>query len=278
MKNNMKILGIVVLYNFNNENIDNIKTYCTYCNKIIAIDNSENKCKDNIKKIKEIKNLEYLNLDGNYGIAKALNIGMQYAIANEYEWVLTMDQDSRFNNNIIDVYFKTLKDELLDDIAVISPNYFFDRKKNKIYNGYKKLQYTMQSGNLVNVEIYKKIGEFKEEFFIDGVDYEYCIRANKNKYKIIECGNAVLYHRPATTKRTFFGFKYGYCNSTRIYYQVRNLLWISKRYCNLKMILIVIYKLFKIVFLFDNKIEYLRMFRLGVKDYKKDRLGKLIDE
>ena len=47
---------------------------------------------------------------------------------------------------------------------------------------------------------------------------------------------------------------------------------------NLKMILIVIYKLFKIVFLFDNKIEYLRMFRLGVKDYKKDRLGKLIDE
>ena len=278
MKNDIQILGIVVLYNFDNEIINNIKTYCNYCDKTIAIDNSEDKCKDSVNKLKEIKNLEYVNLGGNYGIAKALNIGMQYAINNEYNWALTMDQDSKFNDNIINEYFKTLKDVFLDDIAVISPNYYFDRKINKTYSGYKELQYTMQSGNLINVEVYKKIGKFKEEFFIDGVDYEYCIRANKQKYKIIECGNAILYHKPAITKKTFFGFKYGYCNSTRIYYQVRNLLWISKEYCNFKMILIVIYKLFKILFLFDNKIEYLRMFKLGVKDFKKDRLGKLIDE
>ena len=278
MKNDIRILGIVVLYNFDDEVVNNIKTYCSYCDKIIAIDNSENKCENSVKKLKEIKNLEYLSLDRNYGIAKALNVGMQYAIKNEYKWALTMDQDSKFNYNIINEYFKTLKNSILDDVAVISPNYYFDRKKNKMYNGYRELQYTMQSGNLINVEIYKKIGEFKEEFFIDGVDYEYCIRANKEKYKVVECGKAILYHKPATTKKTFFGFKYGYCNSIRIYYQVRNLLWISKKYCNFKMILIVMYKLFKILFLFDDKSEYLKMFKLGVKDFKKDRLGKLIDE
>jgi len=278
MKSNLRILGIVVLYNFDNNVVNNIRTYSNYCEKIIAVDNSETKCQGSIDEIKKIKNLEYISLENNYGIAKALNVGMQYAIKEGYKWALTMDQDSRFSNDIIKVYFETLAQADLNKIAVIAPNYFFDRKDNKEYDGYKEIEYTMQSGNLINVDIYKKIGEFYDEFFIDGVDYEYCIRAKQNNYKVIECGKAILHHSPAITKKTFFGFKYGYCNSTRIYYQVRNLLWISKKYKSLKMKLIVGYKLFKILFLFDNKKEYLKMFKLGVVDFKKNRLGKLKNE
>lgn len=43
----------------------------------------------------------------------------------------------------------------------------------------------MQSANLVNVEVYKKLGKYREEYFIDCVDYEYCLRARENQYSII---------------------------------------------------------------------------------------------
>ena len=264
----MKISSVTILYNFDKDVINNIKTYENFVDEVILIDNSDEK-KYYEKYRKDIEKYTYISMNGNVGIAKALNEGVNYSKEKGYEWVLTMDQDSKFHSDIISKYLKILNYFNTNDIAVLAPNYFFDRKKTKEYKGYKELSYTMQSGNLINIEIYEKIGKFKEDFFIDGVDYEYCIRANRNKYKVIECGEAILYHNPGITKKTFFGFKYGYCNSLRIYYQVRNLLWIFSKYKNIKMIAIIIYKFFKILLLFDNKKEYFYMFKLGVIDFKK---------
>lgn len=266
------VLGIVVLYNPSLVVVDNIKSYSKYCKEIVAIDNSDAVDKKTINKIKEISNLKYISLNGNYGIAKALNIGCEYGINNKYKWVLTMDQDSYFSDNIIDTMFKDIKNN--SKTAIISPNYFFDRKRNKVYNGYKNKNYTMQSGNLLNLDIYKKVGTFKENFFIDGVDYEYCLRLNKKGYEILECGEAVLYHSPAITKKILF-FKYGYCNPIRIYYQTRNLLWISRKYNSIEMKLILLYKWLKILLFFDNKKEYFKMYKKGIKDCNDNNFGKI---
>ncbi len=265
------VLGIVVLYNPTLEVVENIKSYNKYCKEVIAVDNSDMKNEIVIRQIKKIKNLKYVSLNGNHGIAKALNVGCKYGKNNNYKWVLTMDQDSKFNDNLIKIMFDHIRD--YHDIGIISPNYFFDRKRNSKYTGVKTKKYTMQSGNLLNLNIYEKIGEFKEEFFIDGVDYEYCLRLNKNGYKVYECGEAILYHNPGITKKLLF-FKYGYCSPTRIYYQVRNLSWISHEYKSFKIKLILIYKWLKIMFFFDNKKEYFNMYKKGITDYRNNRFGK----
>ena len=58
----------------------------------------------------------------------------------------------------------------------------------------------MQSGNLVNAAADEKLGDYKEEYFIDCVDYEYCLRAKRyGTYRIVQCGSAVLKHQPAVT-------------------------------------------------------------------------------
>lgn len=273
MYNKTKVCSVTVLYNFNEENINNLKTYEEYVDKVIVVDNSISS--EYYKKyFSQLSNYYYISMDGNKGIAEALNVGIEYAINNEYDWVLTMDQDSKFTNNLIDEYFKNIR----NDVFIYSPNYLIDRRKEKKYKKDNQIIYwTMTSGNLLNISLYKKIGKFKENFFIDGVDYEYCLRGKKMEYKILQCNNALLRHNPGITKEKKFlwwQYKYGYMSPLRMYYQIRNLSWIAHEYnCN-KARLIIFAKLLKIILLFDDKKEFFCKFKQGKKDFKNNNFGK----
>lgn len=271
----MKIAGVVILYNYTIEVIENIKTYSSFCDKIYAIDNSDVEINVELKnRIIEIGNIDYISLGKNEGIAKALNIGISKADEEGMRWILIMDQDSRFENNLLDEYMKVIEKE--EKVAVIVPNYKFDRKKLNIFYGYKEIDYEMQSANLVNIEIWKNLGKYKENFFIDVVDYEYCIRAKKMGYKIFQCGEAILEHQPAITKTKKVlnrSFKYGYCSPERIYYQARNLLWTANKYKYFKLYLILAMKWVKILLLFDRKKEFFNYFNRGIKDCKNNKFG-----
>ena len=268
-----EILAIVIAYNIEEKIIlQNINSYKNYVDKVIIVDNSD---KEN--KLNELSDekIVYLKLNDNLGIAKALNEGIYYAIKHNYKFVLTMDQDSKFNNNLIEEYSKNYG----KDIIIYSPNYIIERKHNKEYKvDSQYLYWTMTSGNLINLELFQKVGMFREEFFIDGVDYEYCLRARKNGYKILQCNKATLLHNPGITKIKkiiFWNYKYGYMSPTRMYYQIRNLKYISKEYKSFRAELIIIIKFLKIVLLFDNKKEFFTMFKKGIKDCKENKFGKI---
>ena len=269
------IVAIVVTYNIEKQEIlKNIETYKNFVDKVILVDNSDKE--NDLKEIED--NIAYIKLNGNLGIAKALNDGIEYAISNNYKFALTMDQDSKFSNNLIEEYIKYYN----DNIIIYSPNYIIDRKKEKKYNySTEEMYWTMTSGNLLNLELYKQIGKFREDFFIDGVDYEYCLRARKNGYKILQCNNAKLIHNPGITKTKkilWIDYKYGYMSPIRMYYQVRNLSAIAKEYNSIKAKIIILVKYMKIVLLFENKTEFFKKFREARKDFKNNIYGKIKEE
>ncbi len=268
----MKIAAVVVVYNPEIEQLKrNIESYASYVNEVIAVDNSDYNIDYNSFNIEKIV---WMKQHENYGIGKALNVGVNKAIEDGCDYVLTMDQDSKFSNNLIDEYLKYVN----ESIAILSPNYIIDRKKNKQYKEKTNTMYwTMTSGSLLSIKAYKKIGNFKEEFFIDAVDYEYCLRARANGYKIIQVNSAYLLHNPGITKEKkilFFNYKYGYMSPLRLYYQIRNLSCIAKEFKSYRSYLVIIMKLAKIFLLFDNKKEFLKMFKKARKDFKNNKYGK----
>lgn len=278
MKNeSIKVAGIVVAYNIDKKEIlNNIYTYINFVDEVIIVDNSDNM--GNLKDLEKVEKIKYINLIGNEGIAKALNKGIEYAIQNKYDFVLTMDQDSKFGNNLIDIYINYLDDKT----AIYSPNYIIERKKErKSKKDVQEVYWTMTSGNLVNLELYKIIGKFREDFFIDGVDYEYCLRTRKKGYKIIQCNNAKLIHCPGITrtkKILFKEYKYGYMSPIRMYYQIRNLSVIAKEYKSIKAYEILAIKFLKIIILFDKKKQFLKMYNKGIKDAKSNNYGKYMGD
>lgn len=268
------IVAVVVAYNIDKEEIGlNINSYMNYVDKVIIVNNSDKKTN-----LDELINVEYISLGKNYGIAKALNVGCNWAIEHGYKYALTMDQDSKFKMNLIDEY-KKIKNK---DIIIYSPKYLISRKKNKKYRrDFIEIYWTMQSGCIFNLQLYKIVGCFREDFFIDCVDYEYCLRARKKGYKIIQCTKAELIHNPGIekTKRIlFWNYKYGYMSEKRLYYQIRNLSQIWKEYKCFKALLIILLKFLKILLLFDDKLLYFKYFRLARKDFKNNKFGEIKEE
>lgn len=265
-----KVAGVVILYNPDDCVIDNIKSYLNKIDKLYIFDNGNGKYIYN--QIKDSK-VVYITESKNMGIAYALNKVSELAIKDGYSWLLTMDQDSKFENDNIDKLIKTIN--IVDDkVGIIAPTYnigeFYETSKDVV----------MTSGNLLNLNIWKKINGFRNELFIDMVDYEYCLNLKKHNYTIYIVSDAYLRHNLGQIKSVnIFGKKIYYTNHNYIrrYYITRNRLILNYLYKDEFNELVskeLIYnkkELIKIILFENNKIKKIKSVIKGYKDFKKWR-------
>lgn len=272
MVNKSEIVCITVLYNPTADLIRNIRYYNNFIGKVILVDNSN---KNNQHLFINMDNVDYIPLMENTGIAHAINVGIKRSTEN---YILTMDQDSTLSADLINAYLNFLNTYDANDIGAITPQYDTDRNHAKKLTGSKEVLLSMQSGTLFKRSTFEKIGLFNEDLFLDVVDWEYFLRMNSVGLKLIQVDDAILVHQPATTKELnlgFFKLKYGVASPVRYYYQSRNLLWTAKKYRSRPLYKNLIVKWLKIVLLFNDKSEYLKLFRQGIRDAKNNKLGKI---
>ena len=125
MKEN-EVIAIVIAYNIKKNLLsENIFSYINFVDKVLVVDNSDKPT--DLSNINKTNKIEYISLNGNFGIAKALNVGLEYAFKYKYKYALTMDQDSKFSNNLIEEYRKNQQ----ANVAIYSPFYLIDRKRKK---------------------------------------------------------------------------------------------------------------------------------------------------
>lgn len=279
-----KCAGVVVLYNSTNDDILNINNYKDSVGKLYVIDNSD----DDKIRVKSDNKIEYIKLNENLGIAKALNIGAQMAIKDGYDLLLTMDQDSKISKSIINKMLEFINNNCKKiKIGLVSPyhniNNGTDDRSNNTYE--EKIE-VMTSGNIINLKAYQEIGGFKDWLFIDCVDMDYGMNLNKNGYKVIRLNNLIMEHKLGNVKiHKLFNKKYPCSNHSPIrrYYMMRNTLYLRdmynetfKDYCNY-LIRIQIGQIKRILVFEQNKYKKLKMMYKGYKDYKRGIKGKLID-
>lgn len=258
--------AVVVLYNPTQKEVENINSYIDKVDYAVIVDNSD---QDNEKFVGNILNgqgkVEYYSEQKNLGLCKGLNLGIEKLKERGCEWAILFDADSKIGSDIFAIYNNAIHDYKNDEVAVFAPVHIFDRSNNGAYKGYKEVSWSMTSGWLVNIAIFEKQGGFFEELFVDGLDMDYCFKSHENGYKVIECGEAVIVHNPATTK-SFLGFKYGIASPNRYYMQARQLIWCWRRYKNNRCLCIYLYKWIKAVCFFPDKKEYFNEMIKGTKD------------
>lgn len=271
----LKICSIVVLYE---PKIEDFLHVCDYYDKVdiaYVIDNSkENNLElvmQSIRKTGADKGkVEYYHFPENIGLCKAFNFGVSEAQKKGCNWVLLMDSDSSFINDIIDVYISELKKLEDDKVAVLSPVHVYDRKKTKEYSGIKDVKWAMTSGCLYNVKAFNSIGGFMEKLFVECLDIDFCYRAREKGYRIVECGDAYLKHFPAETREfRLFGkmiLKYGYASPNRYRMQARSIIWLIHRYKKLEDVIRYLSKWGKTILFFDKKADYISCLKKGTQE------------
>lgn len=190
-----KIAGIVVYYPDYERLTLNINAIYSQVDYLIIYCNSFVDC----LKIPDKKYL-WLNKDKetNDGVAHAINKIMSTADELEAEWCLLLDQDSIVPLDIIKKYeaFLTKKNER---IAIVGPcvknENARDNSKRELSAEAEIVPYCITSASYNNIRIWKQIGKFREDLFIDYVDWEYAARVRENGYIICRLNEIILDHQ-----------------------------------------------------------------------------------
>ena len=276
----MKLAAVVVFYNPSEENIENINNYIGSINRLYVVDNSDD---DNIR-IESTNKIEYIKLNSNKGIAYALNVGAKKAIDEGYDFLLTMDQDSKVTSEIVNGMKDYLENHDTKKIGLVSPYQDIDAKDDKKNKDVEDMIEVMTSGNIINLKAYEEIDGFKDWLFIDCVDTDYCMNLHKHGYKVLRLNNIVMKHELGNlVVHKLFGKEYPCYNHNPIrrYYIVRNNMYICDMYGNMYPDYCAWLKRVqkgqvKRILVFEkNKFKKLKMMLKGYRDYKKGIKGKL---
>jgi len=87
------------------------------------------------------------------------------------------------------------------------------------------VDFAITSGSLLDYNKYKENGIFREDYFIDHIDSEYCLRASTNNLKIaVNCEICIRHQIGQRTKHKFLGLtiKPNHHDASRRYYIARN--------------------------------------------------------
>lgn len=231
--------------------------------------NSVNKLPSD-KKFILIKNCE------NYGFAEGNNIGIRFA--KEYlnpDYILLLNNDTVVENSFLTELIKLGESE--EKIGIIGPMvYYYDyedtiqsagvnidwnRGKNDILlartvdrdivKEVKEVDYVSGCAFLGKITVFDKIGLLNPKYFAYWEETEWCIRAKKAGFKVLNTPNSRIWHKQFTTSNKVNGFME--------YLMTRNMFWFMRTHATTKQFLSFILYFFgfefwnRSIFLLINK-------------------------
>jgi rhamnosyltransferase len=233
----MSVYAVIVTFNPDERFSKNVQSLLSQVDKIVVVDNNSKNKEALLTSEPNVK--IHLNTQ-NVGLATALNQGVLMALEAKADWVVTFDQDSIAMGNLIAELFAAYEAcPYKDKVALVAPIYKDQATGNlqafalESATPYAPITHTMTSGSLVKATVFQHIGLFKDYFFIDYIDMEFCLRCSSNNYQLIEAHNAILLHNVGEqTEHTRLGQAFSTSNHSamRYYYRTRNRLYVYRIY------------------------------------------------
>ncbi len=196
--------AVIVTYHPDDKFPERVNQVIKQIDQVIIVDNGSSEgCLQILRKLSENSKIHLILNNENLGVATALNIGFNAAknISNNFVWCLTLDQDTFVYSNLIDNLVSSYKNcEFNNLVGIIGSNYeewttgkiLFSNTNGKQKWG--EVENLPTSGCLTSIKMFDIVGDFRDNFFIDYVDTEYCLRVRKNGFKIIISPSVSMRH------------------------------------------------------------------------------------
>jgi rhamnosyltransferase len=224
--------AVVVLYEPPADLLNNVATYLGQVDRVFAVDNTPTPDPTLIDALSGL-GVRVLPMGGNRGIAAALNAGCRAAIEAGYDLALTLDQDSTPAPDLVEKLALCLGEPGSDDVLLVAPVWQIEGGlPEEISARCVEIGFAMTSGNLVRLDLFEKVGGFREDLFIDRVDTEFCLRGRTMGLRVLQRRDAVLLHRAGRLEEKRCPFRHFVTNypAIRRYYMARNVLELNRLY------------------------------------------------
>lgn len=238
----MKKICVIVL-NYNGENdtqecilsLENSQKTLDYELTIVIVDNkSKIDMSTDVKSID--KNIIFIKNKENLGYAGGNNVGIQYALEKEQDYILLLNNDTIIDKDAIFEMYKTADSN--SSVGIVSPKIYFAKGYEFHKNRYKKsdlgkviwyvgglmdwnnlighhrgvdevdrgqydkrVEIELASGNclFVRSDVFRKVGLLNTKYFLYYEDADFSMRVKKANFKIIYEPKAFLWHKNAVS-------------------------------------------------------------------------------
>ena len=276
-----KIVGVVTLYYPNvAEIVRNIQTYLPQLNKLIIWENTP-ESGSKIDKIFQLIGSEKVEIRGtgkNEGLAKPFNDVVRLAQNEDYDFLLTMDQDSSFQAGGFEKYLKLIENNIDGTVAVYAPN---RGNISDLTKSFVEMRTAISSGAVYPVRLFEKTGLFNEDFFVYMVDIEFCLRVKKHNMKTVCVTSVTMLHQEGYAEKSRLGLSVNNYSAQSTYYIIRNTILTWKLYPEFADLTSkvsfyrykIIYRLLKIVFE-THRFRKCKAILLGLYHGFRSRVGR----
>ncbi|MGB7438090.1 MAG: glycosyltransferase family 2 protein [Candidatus Acidiferrum sp.] len=198
------VCAVVVTHHPDGGLCDRIRRIVSQVSDTVVVDNgSSSNCVEQLRTLARDLDVQLVLNHCNEGLANALNAGCQWAAEHGYPWVLYLDQDTVAMPDMVE----TLSEAFgcyprPDQLAVIGSNRRDKRNGWISSDGDALLKscsavervVVLMSGSLLSMGVFQAIGGFRADFFIDCVDFEYCLRARSKGFHVLKTVRPVMEH------------------------------------------------------------------------------------
>lgn len=253
---------------------------------LVVVDNTpEESCVQQMRLLVEEGRVHVIENRANLGIAAALNQGLERAVHLGYQWILTLDQDSQCYVDMVETLVQVYA-VCEPKPAVIGGNYFDPRNGQLAVPTagvgiYLERKTVITSGSLVDAALARSIGSFREDYFIDQVDHEFCLRVRAHGYRVVISRKPVMAHSVGGlggARVPFFGILPKHL-PLRKYYIARNTVvtvadyWRREPEWCLRRLVRLILGLCLMATLEEKRFAKIRAFMAGIVDAVLGRMG-----
>jgi rhamnosyltransferase len=268
--------------------LDSIVQVLQQVDTLVIVDNNSSEAtRAGLRSVASSESVYLIENAQNEGMARALNQAAETAIQLGARWMLTLDQDTSIRKDLVASLISVFKASG-GTAAIIGSNYWSAANKRIFLKcsstqsrAYAERKTVITSGSLVWLGLMKRIGRFREDYFIDSVDHEYCLRARARGYKVIISCAVLMTHSIGRSSMSMRRLLAPNHSGIRKYYMTRNALITIREYYStdpvwaICQVVRLATELVSIVLLESNKREKLRYYFRGVGDALVGKMGPL---
>lgn len=204
----------------------------------------------------------------NLGQATALNQGFEWGEGKGFHWILTLDQDTSPTSTLVGEAARVYDAHEARPLAVIGAGWVVVPGLQLECDdpGGVEVPAVITSGSLHSVVAWRAVGPFRDDFFIDYVDTEYCLRARSAGYLALRSCLPTMQHQigsPSRHRLLYRMVQPSNHSAFRRYFITRNRIHVWQRYLRTEPRYI----------LFDMKAAIKELIKLVL--FEKDRRWKM---
>jgi rhamnosyltransferase len=228
--------GVVLVYHPPEDVIDNVERLLEQVSWVFVVDNSPGESVAVMERIGTIPRVTVLDQRGNVGVAAGFNAGMRAALDDGFDFVWIFDQDSTITEHMHQKLQDARRNAMVK-VGIVGPA-LRAAETGRVYDNERGVgtvprEVLISSGALFSRQVLEAIGFHDEALFIDYVDHDISLRANRAGFTNLKVFDTLLDHRFGASEPTPFLGRRVYLSNyspTRLYYSARNRLIVVRRH------------------------------------------------